>query len=297
MTSLEATFQARGPGTPPLVLDGALGTELERHGVACGLPLWSTHALLEAPEVVLQVHREYAVAGARVLTACTFRTQQRCLARAGLDRPDERARVLSAQAVALAREASGKATQRVWVAGSAPPLEDCFRPDLAPPEADGRREHGEHAGNLANAGVDLIAVESMNSAREARLAAEAAAATGLRFWVSFLCGADATLLSGVPLERAIDSVREAAPLAVGVNCLPAERVTACLPVLAGCGLPFLVYANLGAPDGRGGRTHACSPETYAEHARAWARAGARAIGGCCGTRPAHVRALARAFAA
>ena len=293
MTSLEATFHARGADAPPLLLDGALGTEIERHGVACDLPLWSTHALLEAPQVVLQVHREYAQAGAQVLTACTFRTQRRCLARAGLARPRERARALCEQAAALARTAAGEAASRVWVAGSAPPLEDCYRPDLVPLPADAFREHREHARNLAHAGVDLIAVESMNSVGEARLAAEAASQTGLPFWVSFLCGSDAALLSGERLAGAIAAVRETGPLAVGVNCLPPSSVPACLPVLADCGLPFLVYANLGAPDSQGGRTHDCSPETYAEHARAWVHAGARAIGGCCGTRPEHVRALAR----
>jgi S-methylmethionine-dependent homocysteine/selenocysteine methylase len=297
MTSLEATLQAQIASGPPLLLDGALGTEIERRGVPCGLPLWSTHALVEAPDVVRSIHRDYVRAGARVLTACTFRTQARSLAAAGLPEPAARASELCERAVALAREAIHGATDRVLVAGSAPPLEDCYRPDLVPTDADALREHREHARNLARAGVDLIAVETMNTAREARAAAEAAAETGLPFWVSFTCGPDAELLSGEPLARAVDAVREARPLAVGVNCLPPDLVPACLPVLSACGLPFLVYANLGAPDPRGGRTHACSPEAYAEHARGWLRAGARAIGGCCGTGPEHVRALARAFGA
>ena len=98
-------------------------------------------------------------------------------------------------------------------------------------------------------------------------------------------GGDARLLSGEPLDEAIDAVAPFGPLAVGVNCLPPESVPPCLGVLQRADLPFLVYANLIGPGERR------SPQEYARLARGWIEAGARIVGGCCGTRPEHIRAL------
>jgi S-methylmethionine-dependent homocysteine/selenocysteine methylase len=272
---------------PPLILDGATGTELEARGVRSELPLWSTHALLEAPDVLAAIHRDYARAGAEALTAASFRTQRRTLERAGLG---SRAAELCAQAAELARRAGDE----VYVLGSAPPLEDCYRPDRVPADQSLRREHGEHAANLAAAGVDAILAETHNSVREARAAVHAAAQAGLPAIVSFVCGAGARLLSGEPLALALDAVAPLEPVAVGVNCLPPSAVEDCLEILAAAGIPFGVYANLGAPGAEPGaaRSDACSPDEYAAHAQVWLRAGARFVGGCCGTTPAHVRAVA-----
>jgi S-methylmethionine-dependent homocysteine/selenocysteine methylase len=270
----------------PVLFDGATGTELERRGVHTGLPLWSTHALLEAPDVVRAVHAEYVAAGAEVITANTFRTQARVVG-AG------RAESLTRLAVELARSAAAAAGRSVFVAGSAPPLEDCYRPDLAPAAETCAAEHALHARALADAGCDFVLAETHNSVREAEAAAWAAAGTGLPFVVSFVAWEPGRILSGEPLERAIDAVRPARPLAVGVNCLPPSAVSGQLPVLAASGLAFGVYANLGEPEDERGfrRSESTPPGAYADAARAWLLAGARFLGGCCGTTPAHVAAL------
>jgi len=290
---------------PALLLDGAMGTELEARGVESGLPLWSTHALLHAPEVVEKIHAEYVAAGAEILTANTFRTQRRALERGGRERrdpaladPGARAAELCQRAVALARRAAASRPAVVLVAGSAPPLEDCYRVDLVPEASALAREHEEHAHNLARAGVDLILVETMNCVREAVAAARAARATGLPFLVSFVSWEKARLLSGEALDEAIAAVREQEPMAVLVNCLPPSAVDACIPALGSASpTPFGVYANLGTPDDKGGRSELCSPDALARHASRWLASGARIVGGCCGTRPDHIRAMADAVAA
>jgi S-methylmethionine-dependent homocysteine/selenocysteine methylase len=164
-----------------------------------------------------------------------------------------------------------------------------------PGEAALDREHAEHAANLVAAGADLLLLETHNCVREAVAAARAARDAGLPFWVSFVCDADARLLSGEPLAAALEAVSAFGPDLVGVNCLPPRAVTAALPILAASGRPFGVHANLGAPVGgtETGWRDACTPRAYAAHARDWIAAGARAVGGCCGTRPAHVRAITR----
>jgi S-methylmethionine-dependent homocysteine/selenocysteine methylase len=281
----------------PLLLDGATGTELERRGLDCGLPLWSARALLEHPEAVAEIHAAYVAAGADAITANTFRTQRRTLARAGLG---DRAADLTGQAVALARAAA--ADPPVAVLGSAPPLEDCFRPDRVPDDAALAREHAEHAEHLARAGVDALLIETICSAREARAALAAARAVGLPALVGFVCWHGARLLSGEPLAEALAVAADGGAVAAGVNCLPLANVAACLPDLAASGLPALLYANLDQPyanldqplDGSGdARSEPCDPPGFAAHAAAWVAEGVRMVGGCCGTTPDHVAALAQ----
>lgn len=274
------------------ILDGATGTELERRGIRADLPLWSARALLECPDRVEEIHAEYVAAGADLLTANTFRTQARCLSRAGLA---GRAAELTARAVALARRAAG---DRALVLGSAPPLEDCFRPDRVPGDETLAQEHAAHAANLAACGVDAILVETMNTAREAVAATRAARDAGVPAIASFTCNPRGRLLSGEPLDRALESVVREGAIAVGVNCVPTSGIAACLGALAGCGTPFLVSPNQGEPrEGEPGRhLEECTPSAFAALADSWRRSGARILGGCCGTTPAHIRALAERLA-
>jgi len=293
--ALAARLAGRGG---PLVLDGATGTELERAGLATGLPLWSTHALLEAPECLLQIHVAQLEAGAELITANTFRTQQRTLARAGLHESDAR---LTRLAVELARLASidRRIDRRVgahrpsWIAGSLPPLEDCYRPDLVPSDSELAVEHGHQADLLGEAGVDLILVETMNSVREARAAARAASRTGLPFAVSFVAWDGARLLSGEPLAEAAAEVRDLGASAVGVNCLPIANLEACRRALADLGTALLVSPNLGQPEPRTGfaRDESTDPRAFANAFDDWLAQPAVIVGGCCGTTPAHIAAL------
>src|SRR5688572_28575025 len=112
-----------------ILLDGAMGTELERLGVPTALPLWSAQAVLDAPDRVRDVHEEYAQAGADILTAATFRTTPRSLAKAGLKGdPEKESEALTARAVTLAREARTRAAsgRDVRIAGALAPPEDCY---------------------------------------------------------------------------------------------------------------------------------------------------------------------------
>ncbi len=290
---VEAELRERLAQGPPLLLDGATGTELERRGVPSQLPLWSSRALLDAPEVVAGIHAEYVAAGAEILTANTFRTQRRTLARAGLG---ERAAELTQRAVELARRSAAGAPRRIWIAGSMAPLEDCWHPERVPADDALAAEHAEHAESLRAAGADLLLLETFGTRREALAALRAARASGLPVWASFACDARGRLLSAEPLAEALAAARALGPLAVLVNCLPPSHVDAALPALRACGLPFGVFPNLGAPlPGGEGRAEELDPAAFAARGRRWVAAGALIVGGCCGTTPAHLRALAGAL--
>ena len=126
-------------------------------------------------------------------------------------------------------------------------------------------------------------------------AAEAATQTGLPVLVSFVCGNDGRLLSGEPLSAAALAVASFQPAAIGVNCVPAADVLLLLQELRDTlpERPLLAYANIGRPDPVSGwiNTDAQNPARYAEYADTWLKFGARVVGGCCGTTPAHIRAI------
>ena len=276
------TLRTRLAEQQPLLLDGATGTELERRGVRATLPLWSSWGLLEAPGVVRAIHADYLRAGVELLTAATFRTHARSLAAAGLE---ARAEELCALAVRLAREAAQQVRPAALVLGSAAPLEDCYHPERVPEDAALAREHARHARHLVRAGVDGILVETINTLREGLAAARAGREAGAEVLVSFVCDGAARLLSGEPLAEAIDAVSALAPLLVGVNCLAPSAAAACVPLLRRASVPFLVSTNLGCASD-------ADPEAWAAGAERWLDAGAACVGGCCGTRPSHLRALA-----
>jgi len=285
---------------PALLLDGALGTELERAGIACSLPLWSAQALCDAPDAVRTIHLSYLEAGAEILTANTFRTQAHTLAKIGRS---EQAASLTQLAVRLAREAievrhaqlapRTAAQPTLWVAGSCPPLEDCYRPDLVPDDETLFDHHLQHASALAAAGVDFLLIETMNTSREARAALRAAKEVGLPAMVSFCVTGNAYLPSGESLEATLAQFAREEALALLVNCLPPGSVTSCLTPLRKTGQAFGLYPNFGPPEqGKLAWQEALSPEAFCALLAPWAHAGATVLGGCCGTQPIHIRALA-----
>ena len=277
-----------------LLLDGALGTELERRGIATRLPLWSAEALLEQPELVREIHEQYIRAGAEVITTATFRTSRRTLDKVGMG---DRARELTRLAVRLAVEARENAAERpVWIAGSVAPLEECYDPSLVPPPDIAFEEHRELARWLAEAGVDLLLLETMNTVSEARAALEAGRPTGLPVWVSVICGADGRLLGGDTVAEAVAELEPLEPLgpaALLINCTPAPWIEEPLrQMIERATVPVGVYANMGVPQPNGSFRHFLSPREYAGRAAEWVGVGARIVGGCCGTTPEHIRALA-----
>ncbi|HSD85557.1 MAG TPA: homocysteine S-methyltransferase family protein [Anaerolineae bacterium] len=294
-----------------LLLDGATGTELQRRGVDTSLPLWSARALLEASatQVLRAIHADYIAAGADIITTNTFRTHRRTLTQAG---QGERTAELTHFAVRLAREAAQQADREVFVAGSIAPLEDCYSPQLVPPNGELWIDHAETAHQLAQAGCDLLLIETMNTIREAVIAARCAAATGLPVCVSFVVGlhglppdqidrvggdeglAPLTLLSGESISEAVQAVQPIQPAVILINCVPLAYIDRAFDELrtAHHG-PIGLYANVGYVDDQVGwtLTDEVRPAAYAQQARYWMQHGAAVIGGCCGTTPEHIAAL------
>jgi S-methylmethionine-dependent homocysteine/selenocysteine methylase len=273
-----------------LLLDGATGTELNRRGVDTGLPLWSANALTTDAglNVLRQIHLDYLNAGADIITTNTFRTNRRALVGKGFS-----AHELTLRAVATAREAVAEFGKRAIVAGSISSLEDCYRPDLVPSADECLAEHSERIDPLVEGGVDILLIETMNTIREAVIAAKIATATGLPTWVTFVCDRKGRILSGESLTHAAELLMSLGVKALGVNCMPAQTLAQPLTELrAICGetFPLVAYGNIGYVDDEQGwiNTDSTDPEGYLQYAQSWP---AQIIGACCGSTPEHIHKL------
>lgn len=274
-----------------------MGTELQRRGLRTLLPLWSTHALLNAPELVSKIHKDYVEAGAQVLTANTFRTSRYTLSKTNMEFQAEE---LTHRAVQLAREAASSApsNQSVQVAGSMAPLEDCYQPELTPSDDILRREHQSQAEVLAAVGVDVILVETQNTIREARIATESALSQSPSVWVSLLPMDGQALYSGESLQEAVLAIAQLKPAAILVNCCPPQIAREAIHVIQdNWGGLSGAYPNFGRPEDERETqfTDFFSPAKFAEWARKAFDEGMKIIGGCCGTRPEHIAALSKSI--
>lgn len=288
----------------PTLLDGGTATGLQAAGVLMLEP-WLTCAPLRdttGMDALTKVHAAFLESGSDVVTANTFRTNTRALSRMGVPREEQPDYVRRAVTCAVrARRATG--ASHALVAASVAPVEDCYTPALTPDDDSLRREHRWMTDLLADSGTDLVLVETQCTRREAVIAVEAAVRRGLRTWVSFVVTGEASLPDGDPLRDAARACVEAGASAVAVNCLPVAAVPLALERLAGLGVPVGVYPNLEDraalaqwEHSEGALPAALSPSAFADTARGWAAGSDLAfLGGCCGTAPEHIRALADAW--
>lgn len=296
----------------PVLLDGPMGSELVRRGVR-----WRKHGMLSDAPAVQQLHEEYLTAGADVIRTNTLqlnprlylnvfrsRDHMRQIGAPGLETMAQRLYRTAAYLAKYARTKSGRAADAA-VAGVLSPLNHCYRPDMAPPPEQARKEHEVLARILAEEGVDFIFLESMNTVGEARAALQAARATGLPVWVSFVLGPEGEVLSGEPLADAAKAMEQGGAEAVLVNCAPPEDVTRAIAKLKkATSLPVGGAALIGRFSPPSWKfdfhpqfidTEEWPPDRYTKEAMRWRDAGAAIIGGCCGTQPQHIAALRKAL--
>jgi homocysteine S-methyltransferase len=286
----------------PVILDGATGTEIERRGGPLRAPLWSAQALLDAPALVREIHREYLEAGAQVLTTNSFRTHARNLAAAGLAGRAAELTTLSVHLACAAREQYTRthpAGAQVRIAGAISPLEDCFRPADSPGR-DAGPEHREIAQQLVAAGADLLLIETMGRIDEARAAVAAAQGLGRPVWLAVVARADGRMLAGEALHDLVAALADLELHALLLNCTDLGHLGVALPALcaAAAARPALwlgAYPHTGHQDPeRGWQTHASTADEFADALAAWSARlpQLRLLGGCCGSTPAWISALA-----
>jgi 5-methyltetrahydrofolate--homocysteine methyltransferase len=291
-------FMRLGGGTErPLLLDGAIGTELIARGLrvrAESPEAWN----LERPDDVRAVHAAYVQAGAEIVQANTFGATRPRLARFGLE---ARQREIVLRAVDLAKDAAAGAS--AIVIGSLGPTGETLPLGGAPDTGWLRATFAEAAQLLADAGVSAIHLETQfhPAELEAAILGVREGAPKIPVIASMALMPGITGLEtphGVPLSRMLRAVEAGAPDAVGVNCaIEAERMLqAVIALREAVSVPVWAKPQAKLSDkcatGRSQET----PESFARHAMTLVDAGASAVGGCCGTTPASIAALRVALA-
>ena len=296
-----------------VILDGALATELERRGADLHDPLWSAKMLLDAPELIRQVHLDYYLDGADVATTASYQASFEGFARRGLDA--SAAASLMRRSVTLACEA-----RDIFWADPAARVGRLFpvvAASVGPYGAtlhDGSEYRGRYGLSvdalvafhrprlavLATAGADLLACETLPCRDEAvALARLLPEFPQMQVWISFSCRDGEHVSQGESLADCIDAVEGCAQVAaVGVNCTAPQFIAPLIQIAASrTAKPIVVYPNAGERYDAATMCWSGSADTtmLADHAPEWYRLGARLIGGCCRTTPADIRAL-RAWA-
>ncbi|EHM10843.1 Homocysteine S-methyltransferase [Thermanaerovibrio velox DSM 12556] len=268
----------------PLVLDGGMGTQLAERG--WHPPMLPEEMCLHMPQAVLEVHRGYVASGAAVIETNSFGGSVRKLSLKGLG---DRAEELARRSAELARRAAG---DQVLVAGSVGPSGDMLKPlgDMSFQEAVMSFE--PQVRGLVEGGADLILVETMLDLKEAKAAVEAVKRVreDMPFVVSFTFDRDGRTVSGDSPEAAAIWAEAVGAIGVGANCGlgPRGYVEVVRRLAGAASLPVWVYPNAGVPSAG----DYLGPQEFAEGCAALLEAGASVIGGCCGTTPEHVKALA-----
>ncbi len=273
-----------------VILDGATGTNLMEAGMPVGVCPESW--ILEHPQVMIDLQKAYVEAGSRILYAPTFTANRIKLKEYGLeDKLEEMNKALAA----LSKEAAGG---KALVAGDITmtgqqlfPLGEMMFEDLV-------EIYKEQAEALRDAGVDLFVVETMMSLQECRAALLGIREVcGLPVMVSLTYNEDGRTLYGTDPETAVTVLQSLGADVIGINCStgPAEMAVLVAKMAEYAAVPILAKPNAGFPELEGKKTvYKMTPEEFADAGKELLKAGAALLGGCCGTTPDHIRALAEA---
>ena len=279
----------------PVLCDGAMGTLLYAKGIFINRSYDELN--LSQPDLIRGIHHEYLQAGAEIIETNTFGANSFRLARHSLA---DKVRDINRTGARLAREAAKSFD--VWVAGSVGPLGTRIEPLGKTSFQEARDAFREQIEALAEAGVDLLILETFGYLEEIHQAILAAreVAPSVPLVAQVTIDEDGNCLDGSDPETFAPKLAEWGADVIGCNCSvgPVAMLDAMERVRAATSLPLAAQPNAGIPRSVDGRNiYLCSPEYMASYARKFVAAGVRVVGGCCGTTPDHIRVMKSALRA
>jgi homocysteine S-methyltransferase len=284
--------------TGPVVLDGGLATQLEAQGHNLKSALWSARLLHDDPDAIVQAHAAFFAAGAQVATTASYQASIDGFIRAGLSRAE--AEQLIRRSVRLAeqaREACDDDHDR-WIAGSIGPygaaLADGseYRGDYDLSVAELREWHRPRIELLIEAGVDVLAPETIPCLAEVEALLTELDGTGQPCWLSITCAGDRTRAGEMAAEAFSLATSVDEVIAVGVNCIdPADAYQLVRIADESTGKPVVVYPNGGEQWDTSARAWTGPATFHTEDVEEWISGGARLVGGCCRIGPREIKAI------
>ena len=291
-------LQGRLAAGETILMDGGMGSEFERRGLASPTT-WSGGPMLTHPELVRDIHEEYIEAGAEIIITNTFGTGRDMLERGDLGHRVAEANRLGIEAAVQARRNAGK-EDSVVIAASVSTMVPKDHAEVPVPYEEALETYREQLGELAKGGPDVVVGEMLVRISDTLAVIEAATELGLPVWIglSVIRDGDGLYLGiegrngGETLQDAMDAIKDKDVAAVFVMHTPVDETGPGLEIVKNCWSgTFGAYAHFPRHGGPNPQANVLDPQQYLEYAKGWREQGARIIGGCCGTRPDHIRAL------
>ena len=282
----------------PVVLDGGLATQLEGQGHDLGNELWSARLLHDDPDAIIQAHLAYFAAGAQVATTASYQASVDGFLRAGMAQAEAIEMIKRSVRLAQQARASIENDHLHWIAGSVGPygaaLADGseYRGDYDLSIDELRQWHRPRIELLIEAGVDILALETIPCVPEVEALLAEVEGSGQPCWLSITCAGDDTR-AGEPAAEAFTLARDVDEIiAVGVNCIePADARALVRCAGESTGKPVVVYPNSGERWNPAERQWT-GPRTFRpDQIQDWISDGARMVGGCCRVGPGEISAI------
>lgn len=277
----------------PLILDGAMGTELLRLEIDLPLPLWSAVANDTDRECIFNIHKDYSHAGADVLITNTFRSTPYAYQKAGFSKRDAllKAKDNLKKAVSLAKQT---VSGNQLIAGSIAPIEDCYSPELFPGETQFDYSIEPILRWFQESKVDIILFETMGNFREISCAIKSVINCNLPVWLSLIIKDETHLLDGHPLDDILDKLSTSSIEILLLNCNTIQlTMNAIQGLKQNWDKSWGVYPNMGIenPEPDGKINHIISDENWKKYLKEILIEKPDVIGACCGSSPKHIRII------
>lgn len=274
------------------ILDGGMGTELDRRGSNTMLPLWSAQSLLEEPDLVREIHEDFIRAGSDIITTNTFRTQDRTLKNAGFKTVN--AQELTLKAIEIARQARSNVnySKKIYIAGSIAPLEDCYSPHLVPNNNVLKKEHSKMTQYLAEGEIDIFLIETINTFRESKVIYEATAEyPDIPVFVSFTCNENGNILSNESWAQIVSYFKDKSDVFL-LNCSSIQASKRAINKILTLGVKkWGVYPNFGENNNKTGWKSVSVDETFEYFINDIIGSNPSVLGTCCGATPKETEKL------
>ena len=278
----------------PLIMDGAMGTELMRRGIELPLPLWSSMSNIDQFDQVMNIHKDYIEAGSDILTTNTFRTTPRTFIKAGYSQNESE--IISEQCCNKAIEAAKHAVKKenTLIAGSVAPLEDCYEPLHFPGKEIAKKEFQLIIDRIIRKGVDILLFETMGNYEEIESVLQVSNHVDIQRWLSIVLKNKNSILDGTELQKVVELANKNKIDMVLINCTPVNIILEALDIFLGYRKgKWGVYPNAGEnmPTKDGEFVSKLDDESICKAIQGYITLGASVVGSCCGSTPNTVRKI------
>lgn len=271
----------------PLIIDGALGSLLQKEDYPSSGSSWMTMVNETYPETVLKIHNNYIKAGASIITTNTFRTNPVALAIEGIT---DFAKYVK-NAVIISKKAIKN--KSVLIAGSNAPAEDCYQKERTITSNKLQLNHHYHIDLLIDNGVHFILNETFSHLDEIEIVCQYCSDNNIPYVISLYFTEELLLLSGEPLVDGLKLVQEHNPMVIGFNCIAPEHFDRAMEKME-INFNWGFYLNCGFDENNPQKFECTvSPDAYGEIVKKYLEFNPSFIGACCGSSPEHIKAIKR----